>query len=312
MEYTAVATSSGRFDKVAAAVFAKYSRTRLRRWIESGELRVDAKIKPPDFKLHGGEQLTLTAKAELEQAADLPWSAAEVPVTILHEDPDFILVGKPVGLVIHPGAGHSRDTLINGLLHQYPELLDVPRSGVVHRLDKDTSGLLLVARTCAAYEALTAMLKNRLISRSYLMLIKGRLVQAETISAPIGRHPFRRTQMAVVATGKPAVTHVRPLRLYASYTWAEAVLETGRTHQIRVHMKHCGYPVVGDPIYGSRPRRRPQCNHLAGNAHANTFSHQALHAAKLAFKHPINGNELSFATNIPEELERLLQRLAST
>lgn len=291
-------------------VFAGYSRTRLRRWIESGELRADAKVKPPDFKLNGGEQLTLTTP-ELEQTADLPWSAEKMPLAVLHEDPDFILICKPTGLVTHPGAGHSRGTLINGLLHQYPELRGVPRNGVVHRLDKDTSGLLLVARTCAAYESLTAMLKDRLISRSYLMLIKGRLAQAETISAPIGRHPSRRTQMAVVTTGKPAVTHVRPLRLYAGYTWAEAALETGRTHQIRVHMKHCGYPVVGDPIYQARSPRRHQCVQLTSNLAVDAFPHQALHAARLSFKHPINGAKLSFTADIPEDLEQLLQLVES-
>jgi 23S rRNA pseudouridine1911/1915/1917 synthase len=240
-----------RVDRAAAELFAEYSRALLARWIQDGALRVDGEAVKPKIRLVGGEQLCLDAQLEARE----DWEAAEpIPFEVVYEDEYLLVIDKPVGLVVHPGAGNPRGTLVNGLLDRRPALALLPRAGIVHRLDKDTSGLLLVAATVPAQHALGRMMSRREVSRRYLAVVEGRLVGGMDIDRPIGRDPGQRTRQAVRADGRPALTRVRVLERYRVHTLVEATLETGRTHQIRVHLADAGYPLVGDGRYGARGR----------------------------------------------------------
>jgi 23S rRNA pseudouridine1911/1915/1917 synthase len=295
-----------RIDRAAAELFDGFSRVALARWIDEGQLTCDGARARPSDRVRGGEELRL--EALLTPRED--WrSAQRVPFTILHEDADLLVLDKPAGVVVHPGAGTPDGTLVNGLLLHRPALAALPRAGIVHRLDKDTSGLLLVAASEAARVRLVAMMAAREISRRYLAVAEGNLAGSLTVDAPIGRDPLLRTRQRVRSDGRPAVTHVRVLARYRAHTLIEATLETGRTHQIRVHLAHVGHPLVGDARYGARGRIPVAADH-ATSAALRGFRRQALHAWRLAFTHPVTGAALAFEAPLPADLAALTETLA--
>ena len=291
-----------RLDQVASELLPDFSRSRLQRWIRDGSLRVDGQSAAPRALVHGGERLSLAA--ELEAEGD--WRPTGMALRILFEDEAILVIDKPAGLVVHPAAGHADDTLLNGLLAHCPELALVPRAGIVHRLDRDTSGLLVVARTLDAQTALVAAMQRREIHREYRAIVNGVPVAGGRIDKPIGRHPRDRQRMAVLSSGgKDAVTHFRVLERFRAHALLGVELETGRTHQIRVHLADAGYPVTGDPVYGGRVR-------LPRSASAGLvdclrgFRRQALHAFRLQLAHPRTGELLRFEVPVPADFETLL------
>jgi len=290
-----------RVDQAAAEVFSEYSRSRLKIWIDSGELTVNGARVEPSTKVRGGEELLLDAKVEPIVAV----APEPVPVALLHEDDNFFVVDKPVGLVVHPGAGNRNGTLQNGLLHLDPSLAGVPRAGIVHRLDKDTSGLLVVARTLQAHAALTAQMERREVKRRYLGVCQGVLTGGGEIDAPIGRHPRERVKMAVIAGGRQALTRYRVLERFSAHSFLSLRLETGRTHQIRVHLAHRRSSLVGDPLYGGRPRL-PRSPTEALRECLQSFRRQALHASQLEFRHPGSGQMVRFESPLAADIEALL------
>ncbi len=294
-----------RFDQALARSLPQYSRARIRDWIDSGQVQVDGRPLRAKDRVLGGEQVQLTAHLPVQTAGIL---AEQMPLEVVHQDRAILVINKPPGLVVHPGAGNAAHTLQNALLGLDPKLALVPRAGLVHRLDKDTSGLLVIARTPEAHTALVAAMAARAITREYLALCMGVVTAGATIDEPIGRHRTQRTRMAVRADGRPSVTHYRVVRRFRGHTLLRVKLETGRTHQIRVHLAHAGFPVVGDPVYGGRRRlvagASPQLAHeLRG------FTRQALHAAHLKLNHPVSGRELAFEAPVPQDLQRLLAAL---
>lgn len=293
-----------RLDQALARLWPQFSRSRLQAWIAQGLLEVDGRVPRPRDRVVGGEWVLLRAHYEPDTRVDPEPLALE----IVHRDRALFVIDKPPGLVVHPGAGNRRGTLQNALLALDPELARVPRAGIVHRLDKDTSGLLVVARTPEAHAALVAMLAAREIERSYLALCHGRLSGGGTIDAPIGRHRTVRTRMAVRTDGREAVTHYRLERRFRAHTLLRVTLETGRTHQIRVHLAHIGFPIVGDPLYGGR-RRFPAGASESLRAALADFPRQALHAARLAFAHPRSGRPVEFTAPLPADMRALLAAL---
>ncbi len=294
-----------RVDRVAAELFGEFSRALLSRWIQEGALTVDGAPVKPKLRLVGGETLRL----DTELAPREDWAAAdEVAFAVVHLDETLLIVDKPPGVVVHPGAGNPRGTLVNGLLKRFPELVHLPRAGIVHRLDKDTGGLLVVARTLEAHHALVKMMARRAVSRRYLAVVEGCLRGPLVLDQPIGRDPLRRTRQAVRQDGRPALTRVRPLERFRVHTLIEAELETGRTHQIRVHLAAAGHPLVGDLRYGARVRLPPSAD-SATVAVLRGFRRQALHAWKLGFRHPLSGRELHFSAEIPADLAELVATL---
>ncbi len=296
------ATCAGmRLDQVLADMLPAYSRNRLQRWLKTGQLRVDGQIRRPRAAVAGGETVSGELVLETETTA-LPQS---ISLDIRYEDADLLIVDKPAGLVTHPAAGNRDGTLVNALLHHYPELANLPRAGLVHRLDKDTTGLLVVARSLRAHTALVEQLQTRRIEREYLAVVNGLPVAGGTVDASIGRHPVDRQRMAVTTRGKPAVTHYRVLRRFRAHTLLRVRLETGRTHQIRVHMAHIRLPLLGDPVYGGRPRLPPLASPRCIEAIQN-LRRQALHAERLALTHPVTGERLEWRAEIPADLAELL------
>jgi 23S rRNA pseudouridine1911/1915/1917 synthase len=293
-----------RLDQAAAALWPEFSRSRLRAWIDAGRLTLAGRDAKPRTLLKGGEELALEAELEVAVAAQ----PEPIPLTIVHADAALLVVDKPVGLVVHPGAGNRSGTLQNALLHRYPELAVLPRAGLVHRLDKDTSGLLLVARTLASHTALTAALERRAIKRTYQAICQGVLTGGGSIDAPIGRHRRERTKMAVVEGGREARTHYRVIERFRAHTLCEIELETGRTHQIRVHMAHIRAPLLGDPVYGGRPKLPPQASDELRVA-LQSFRRQALHASRLQLAHPVTGEPLSFESPLAPDFARLVAML---
>jgi 23S rRNA pseudouridine1911/1915/1917 synthase len=293
-----------RLDQAAALLLPEFSRSRLKSWIDAGRLTVGGAEAKPRVLLQGGEELVLDTELE----AAVPVEPEGIPVNVVHADAALLVIDKPVGLVVHPGAGNRSGTLQNALLNLHPELATLPRAGLVHRLDKDTSGLLLVARTLESQTALSAALELREIKRTYRAICQGVLTGGGTVDAPIGRHRRERTKMAVVDGGRPARTHYRVLERFRAHTHVEVELETGRTHQIRVHMAHIRAPLLGDPTYGGRPRLPPAPSDELKVA-LQGFRRQALHASRLAFVHPISGVALSFESPLPPDFERLLALL---
>jgi 23S rRNA pseudouridine1911/1915/1917 synthase len=284
-----------RLDQALAALLPAHSRSRLKQWIESGAVRVDGAAVAPRHKLRGGETVEVAA-VDTPGLADAP---EPIPLSIVHEDDAILVLDKPAGLVVHPGSGNPAGTLLNALLHHDPSLASLPRAGIVHRLDKDTSGLLVVARTADAQRALVRALAGHEVLREYLALVHGDLARPTTIDAPIGRHPTQRTTMAVVERGKPARTHVGVLEAFGFATLLRCRLETGRTHQIRVHLAAIGHPLVGDPAYGTR---HPRGGSLA-------FPRQALHATRLQLTHPLTRARLRFDAAPPADFAQLLATL---
>ena len=293
-----------RLDQVAAQLFAEHSRSRLSAWIKDGRLTVDGAVIRPRDIVHGGAILELTA----EQEAQGEWVAQDIALDIVYEDDDILVINKPAGLVVHPAAGHADGTLLNALLHHVPDIINVPRAGIVHRLDKDTTGLMVVAKTIQAQTQLVTQLQSRSVSRIYECIVIGVVTAGGKINAPIGRHGQQRQRMAVMEGGKQAVSHYRVLERFRSHTHVRVKLETGRTHQIRVHMAHIGYPIVGDPVYGGR-RRVPAGASAALMAALEGFHRQALHAARLTFTHPRSGKPVKYEAAIPPDLGGLLGAL---
>ncbi|MDH3642008.1 MAG: 23S rRNA pseudouridine(1911/1915/1917) synthase RluD [Gammaproteobacteria bacterium] len=294
-----------RVDKAAAVLFDEFSRAALTGWIQAGALTVDGSQVKPRIKVLGGELLVL--KARIEPRED--WQAAEsVPFDVVYEDDDLLVINKPAGVVVHPGAGNPSGTLVNGLLAHRRALELMPRAGIVHRLDKDTSGLLLVAADLTAHKRLVDALQARKITRAYLALVEGVMVGGRDIDRPIGRDPVRRTLQRVRDDGRPALTRVRVADRYRSHTLIRAELETGRTHQIRVHMSSIGHPLVGDSRYGARGRIPPGADTRLIDV-IRGFDRQALHAERLAFDHPRSGEAVSFQAPIPADMAALILAL---
>ena len=293
-----------RLDQAAALLLPEFSRSRLKNWIDAGRLTIAGRSARARMLLKGGEELAL--ETELEAAIEV--RPEPIPLTVVHEDDALLVIDKPVGLVVHPGAGNRSGTLQNALLHRHPELAQLPRAGLVHRLDKDTSGLLLVARTLASHKTLVAALERRGIRRGYQAICQGVLTGGGSIDAPIGRHPRERTRRAVVDGGREARTRYRVLERFRAHTHCEIELETGRTHQIRVHMAHIRAPLVGDPVYGGRPRLPPRPSDEL-RAALQAFRRQALHATRLEFTHPKSGEELRFESALASDLRALLDLL---
>lgn len=296
-----------RLDQAAAKVFPEYSRARLQQWIRKGELTVNGDAAKTTLKIGGGESLRIDAEPEVEANA----IAQEIPLDVIHSDEDIIVLNKPAGLVVHPGAGNREGTLLNALLFHFPELTALPRAGIVHRLDKDTTGVMVVARSMRAHTSLVEQLQERQMSRVYRALTLGELISGGTVDAPIGRDPRHRKRMAVVSGGKPAVTHFRVLERFRGLTYIEVSLETGRTHQIRVHLSNLGFSLLGDSVYGKRlPRGRRMTNLTEGlQSELREFGRQALHAWRLSLVHPADQAKRTYEAPLPEDFARLLDSL---
>ena len=294
-----------RFDQAASELFPDFSRSRLQSWIKDGQLKLDGRVAKPKDKLIGGE--TLSLYAELEAQGD--WQPEDIDLDIVHEDDDVLGSNKQAGLVVHPAAGNYTGTLVNALLNHVPGLVNIPRAGIVHRLDKDTTGLMVVAKTLEAHTDLVAQLADRTVSREYEAVAVGAMTGGGTVNAPMGRHPLQRKLMAVLSQGgKRAVTHYRVAKRYPSHTHIRVKLETGRTHQIRVHMAHIGHPLVGDQTYGNRFKIPKGANqHLIDTL--KHFPRQALHAFKLGLEHPGSGEYVEWTAPLPEDFRKLLDAL---
>lgn len=294
-----------RFDQALARALPQYSRAQLRSWIDSGAARTEGRALRGKDRVLGGERVRVHA-----QLAPVSGIGAEaLPLTVVFRDRALLVIDKPAGMVVHPGAGNPRHTLQNALLGLDPKLALVPRAGLVHRLDKDTSGLLVVARTPEVHTALSTALAARAISRHYLAVCTGVMTGGGTVDEPIGRHRTQRLKMAVRRDGRPAVTHYRVLQRFRAHTLLRAELESGRTHQIRVHLAHKGFPIVGDPLYGGR-RRLPAGSTPALAAALGGFRRQALHAERLALAHPVTGRKMEWQAPAPADLRGLLAALA--
>lgn len=300
--------SGKRLDQGLAELFPDYSRSRLSGMIKDGAILVDGSVLQPKTKLLGGETIvaTLTPREE-----ELAFKAEDVPINVIFEDDAIIVINKPAGLVVHPGAGNWTGTLLNGLLARNPQVANLPRAGIVHRLDKDTSGVMVAAKTEAAQLSLVRQLQARTMKRIYNALVRGYVKDSGTVDAPIDRHPRERTKMAVIGdvrrgesnAGKSAVTHYRPMERYEFHSLLECSLETGRTHQIRVHMQSIGFPLEGDPVYG--PTMTKIDAHVRDTF--NAFGRQALHARRLTLDHPVTSESMTFEAPLPEDMLELIE-----
>lgn len=295
-----------RFDAVLAELFPDYSRSRLATWIKSGDARLNGREVRPRDPVQGGESVELTVVLDIQTRAE----AEDIALDVLYEDADVIVLDKPAGLVVHPGAGNHAGTLVNALLHRDPGLATLPRAGIVHRLDKDTSGVMVVARTLPAHTSLVEQLSAREVHRQYLAVVVGALVSGGTANAPIDRHPRDRLRMAVREDGRDAVTHYRLRERFRAHTLLECRLETGRTHQIRVHMAHLKHPIVGDPLYGG-PLKLPKGATDGLIEALRGFKRQALHAETLEFVHPVSGEPIRCTAPVPADLRHLVAELGA-
>lgn len=294
-----------RLDQALAALFPEHTRSQLQLWIEAGCVSFDGRAPRKRDKVAGGEAVEIRVPLRAESSS----RPQAIPLHVVHEDDDILVIDKPPGLVVHPGAGNPEGTLLNALLHHAPPLARLPRAGIVHRLDKDTSGLLVVAKTEAARQSLIGQLAARTLEREYIAVVTGAMIAGGTIEAAIGRHARDRTRMAVRARGKAAVSHYRVLKKYRAHTLVQVKLESGRTHQIRVHMAHLGFPVFGDPAYGGRLRIPPGISERL-IALLRDFKRQALHAAKLGLSHPVAGKRMQWAASVPKDMAELMETLA--
>jgi 23S rRNA pseudouridine1911/1915/1917 synthase len=298
--------AGSRIDQLLAELCPEYSRSRLQSWIKQGLVEVDGEHCRAKHRLRGGE--TVVLRALLSKAvSDRPEA---MQLDLLYEDDSLLVVNKPAGLVMHPAAGNPSGTLLNGLLHHQPQLSAIPRAGIVHRLDKDTSGLLVVAKTLPAQNALVQQLQARSVKREYRAIVQGSMVAGGTVDKPIGRHPVNRLRMAVVERGKQAVTHYKILQRFAAHTYLQVNLQTGRTHQIRVHMSHIRHPLLGDPLYGGRQKLPPGLSNDAVET-LREFKRQALHAIRLELIHPDSGKLMSWQAPLPSDMQQLLRLLAN-
>ncbi|WP_419603435.1 23S rRNA pseudouridine(1911/1915/1917) synthase RluD [Thiolapillus sp.] len=293
-----------RLDQALARLFADYSRSRLQAWIRDGRVEVDGEVRRHRDKVWAGERVLLQAVPETDQRCE----PEDIPLHIVHKDEHILVIDKPASLVVHPGAGNRTGTVQNALLHHDGDAAALPRAGIVHRLDKDTTGLMVVARSHVAHKHLVEALQARQIKREYLALVVGLPTAGGTVDAPIGRHPGRRVCMAVVQGGKHAVTHYRINERFRMHTLLDVQLETGRTHQIRVHMAHIHYPLVGDTVYGGRVKLPRDASQATVQA-LQQFPRQALHARRLSLNHPVTGEPLTWESPIPGDLARLIEQL---
>lgn len=293
-----------RLDQALAKLLPDYSRTQIQEWLEAGSILVDGRVKKGKVKIKGSEKITV--EAEIKSQPN--WEAQALPLQIIYEDDELIIIDKPAGLVVHPGSGNADHTLLNALLHHAPSLQMLPRAGILHRLDKSTSGLLAVAKTAAALKHISQQLKQRSILREYQAIVCGILISGGCIDAPIDRHHLQRKRMAVVETGKQAVTHYRIAEKYRSHTRLKIRLETGRTHQIRVHMAHIRHPVVGDPVYGGRLQLAKGMSPELIEALRN-FKRQALHAFGLGLIHPATQEFMRWEIDLPQDMSELIKLL---
>ncbi|HDY7859756.1 TPA: 23S rRNA pseudouridine(1911/1915/1917) synthase RluD [Vibrio vulnificus] len=294
-----------RLDQAIAELFADFSRSRLKEWLLDGKVTVDGNVvTKPRTKVMGGEVITVLA--ELEDK--VRWEAQDIPLDIVYEDDDILVINKPRDFVVHPGAGTPDGTVLNALLFHCPEVAEVPRAGIVHRLDKDTTGLMVVAKTVPAQTRLVRALQKRNITREYEAIAIGRMTAGGKVDKPIGRHATKRTLMAVSPMGKPAVTHFRVAEHFREHTRIRLRLETGRTHQIRVHMSYIQHPLLGDAAYGGRARIPAGASEDV-TAMIRNFDRQALHAVMLRFEHPITGEEMEFHAPVPDDMVELTETL---
>lgn len=294
-----------RLDQTLAIMFPDYSRSRLKDWILAGCVVVNGEVLTrAREKMYGGETIAINAEVE----GELRFEAQNIALDIVYEDDHILVINKPAGLVVHPGAGNPDGTVLNALLHHFPAIEVVPRAGIVHRLDKDTTGLMVVAKTIAAQTNLVEALQLREITREYEAVANGIMTAGGVVDEPIGRHPTQRTNMAVTLSGRPSVTHYRVMEKYRLHTRLRLRLETGRTHQIRVHMSHITHPLIGDPAYGGRPRP-PKNATPELLAKLRSFKRQALHAAMLSLYHPVTGELMTWHADLPEDFVELVKLL---
>jgi 23S rRNA pseudouridine1911/1915/1917 synthase len=293
-----------RVDQILAELFADYSRSKLQIWMKAGRVLVNGVVLKPKDRLEGGENIEVDAEPEVVIRCD----AEAIPLDIVFEDDSLLIVNKPAGLVVHPAVGNWSGTLQNALLNHLPHLATLPRAGIVHRIDKDTSGLLMVAKSLQAHHALTEQLQERSIHREYIAISKGRMISGGTVDEPIGRHPTDRIRYAVRESGKEAVTHYRVMERFARHTLIQVKLETGRTHQIRVHMAYVRFPLVGDALYAGRFQMPSDCTEQLKTTLKN-FKRQALHAAKLGLEHPLTGEYLEWEQPLPADMLELIAAL---
>lgn len=293
-----------RLDQVLAKLLPEHSRMQIQKWIEANNILVNGYPVPAKTKMKGGESVLIEATI----VAQSTWEPQAIPLEIVYEDEALMIINKPAGMVVHPGAGNQDRTLLNALLYHVPQLQILPRAGIIHRLDKDTSGLLVIAKTSLAYNKLTRQLKKRSLIREYQAIVYGVMISGSSIDAPIGRNPFKRKQMMITDTGKQAITHYRIAEKYRNYTRLKLRLETGRTHQIRVHLAHIHHPIVGDPTYG-------KSFHLTKNVSKELidllrqFKRQALHAFALGLVHPITNQPMRWEINLPDDMNNLIKAL---
>ncbi|MBS3951633.1 MAG: 23S rRNA pseudouridine(1911/1915/1917) synthase RluD [Methylomicrobium sp.] len=290
-----------RLDQVLAELFSEYSRSKLQTWVKAGKVTVNGRVLKPKDRLEGGEDVEVDAEAERV----IECVAESIPLDIVYEDEALLIINKPAGLVVHPAVGNWTGTLQNALLSHCPELDTLPRAGLVHRIDKETSGLLMVAKTLPAHTSLVRQLQEREINREYLAVTKGRMIAGGTVDEPIGRHPHDRIRYVVRMNGKEAITHYRVVERFTRNTLIRVKLETGRTHQIRVHMAHIHFPLVGDQVYGGRFQMPAQCGERLERI-LRGFKRQALHAEKLGLVHPLTGEYCEWVQEMPEDMKELL------
>ncbi|MDH5434595.1 MAG: 23S rRNA pseudouridine(1911/1915/1917) synthase RluD [Gammaproteobacteria bacterium] len=294
-----------RLDKVLSAYFPDISRSRLQSWIKNDQVTVnDEVVNKPKHKIVGSELISV----EMTLVDQDDWVATEMDLPIHYQDDQLIVINKPVGLVVHPAPGHYDDTLVNGLLFHFPQLRKLQRAGIVHRLDRDTSGLLVVAKTIQAHAHLVEQLQNRAFEREYVAVVHGQLVAGDTIDLPIGRHPVNRKKMAVVSNGREAITHYRIAQKFDDFTCVNVKLETGRTHQIRVHFSHLKHPLVGDQVYGLHNLKPKGASENLSNLLAN-FNRQALHAKALGLIHPETKERMKWESDLPEDITQLIEAI---
>jgi len=293
-----------RLDIVVAEMLPTFSRARIQQWIRGGRVLVEQQPRKPKDAVKQGEHIQVFPQHQIETE----WKAQAIELDIVFEDEAILVMNKPAGMVSHPAAGNRDGTVCNALLHHLPHLQQVPRAGLVHRLDKDTSGIMVVAKSLQAHTELVRQLQARSVSRQYFALVRGEVIAGATINAPIGRHPVQRKMMAVVGNGKPAITHYRVERRFKHFTLLNVALETGRTHQIRVHLAYRNMPIVGDPVYGGRLRLPPACDEGL-RQQLLSFKRQALHAYALSLQHPLSGQDMSWQVPLANDMQQLLDAI---